>query len=134
MAISAMMRRSAGVEKYAGIRRRRMATIDGKVYGLPFTNIEMVSLLYRKDILRKSGIDPDKPPKDWEELYAILQKLTHPEMKIPGATIQHGQYGYALETPAFVFWSWLWAAGGDILVQDRVNPRTGKMISFRRRR
>ena len=37
----------------------------------------MVQMLwYRKDLFEKAGLDPDAPPKTWDELKAAAQKLT----------------------------------------------------------
>jgi len=37
----------------------------------------MVQMLwYRKDLFEKAGLDPDKPPKTWDELLSAAEKLT----------------------------------------------------------
>ena len=76
---------------------RRVATVNGKIYGIPNTQMGMACLLYRKDLLRKAGLPTDTPPRDFEQLYRWLQKLTQPELKIPGARIQRGRRGIAIE-------------------------------------
>jgi ABC-type glycerol-3-phosphate transport system substrate-binding protein len=41
---------------------------NGKVYGLPLA-CSAPLLYYNKDIFRKAGLDPDKPPATWNEVY-----------------------------------------------------------------
>lgn len=40
---------------------------EGKIYSIP-TRISGYRLLYNKDLFRKSGLDPDKPPKTLEDM------------------------------------------------------------------
>ncbi len=54
------------------------AVIDRKVYGVPFHN--STPLLYiNADHFRQAGLDPDKPPRTWAELYDAARKLTKRE-------------------------------------------------------
>ncbi len=46
---------------------------QGKVYGLPYLSAPR-ALLYRKDLLKKAGLD--RPPDTWEELAAAAQRMT----------------------------------------------------------
>jgi len=105
---------------------RRVATLDGKIYGIPNLTMGMAAIIYRKDLLRKAGVDPETPPKDWDELYQILQRLTHPQLEVPGARIRRGQMGIALEPQGWQFCAWVWAGGGEIVVQGKTHPRTGQ--------
>ena len=105
---------------------RRVATVGGKIYGIPNTNMGMAALLYRKDLFRKAGLAPDTPPRDFDELYRALQALTRPELKIPGARLQRGRRGIAIEPQGWQFCAWVWAAGGDLVMQGKTNPETGK--------
>jgi len=87
---------------------------DGKthVWSLPYTTYVM-TLVYRKDLFRQAGLDPDRPPKDWNELYQYAKKLTIPEK---------GQYGMNLiggPAAGWYFINFLWSAGGDAVRQDK---------------
>ena len=42
------------------------AVIDRKVYGVPFHNSTPL-LYYNVDHFKEAGLDPDKPPKTWQE-------------------------------------------------------------------
>lgn len=48
---------------------------QGKVYALPY-GTDARALYYNKDLFRKAGLDPTRPPKDWDELEAYTKKLT----------------------------------------------------------
>lgn len=47
---------------------------DGKLVSMPF-NSSTVVLYYNKDAFQKAGLDPNKPPKTWDELEADGKKL-----------------------------------------------------------
>jgi len=47
----------------------------GKSYVLPF-NVSVPLMYYNKDLFRAAGLDPDKPPRSWEELTAAARMLT----------------------------------------------------------
>lgn len=52
---------------------REMVTYDDKIYAYPW-NMEPGSIMfYRKDILKKAGVD--KVPASWDELYAACEKI-----------------------------------------------------------
>jgi multiple sugar transport system permease protein len=84
----------------------------GPVYCLPFEQV-VSSLYYRKDLFREAGLDPDRPPRTWDEFYATAKRLTNPEK---------GQYGFGFDAmPGMTAWWWtsfLFQAGGDVLTRD----------------
>jgi len=47
---------------------------EGKLISMPF-NSSTVVFYYNKDAFKKAGLDPEQPPKTWEELAAAGQKL-----------------------------------------------------------
>ena len=47
-------------------------TWDGKLWGIPY-RIETHGVIYNKDHFKEAGLDPDKPPKTWDELTAAAQ-------------------------------------------------------------
>lgn len=51
------------------------ACYDGKVYAVPF-NTDDRALYYNKKLFREAGLDPNKPPRTWDELLAYSKKLT----------------------------------------------------------
>jgi sn-glycerol 3-phosphate transport system substrate-binding protein len=50
------------------------STSDGKLVSMPF-NSSTVVFYYNKDEFKKAGLDPEKPPKTWEELAQDGAKL-----------------------------------------------------------
>lgn len=50
------------------------ATVDGKPYGIPYETDVRV-LYWNKQSFKEAGLDPEKPPKTWDELWAYADKL-----------------------------------------------------------
>ena len=83
---------------------------DGHVWAIPFQTYVM-ALAYRKDLFREAGLDPDRAPRNWDELYEYAEKLTIPEK---------GQYGmgiYAGPQASWWFIEFLWSAGGEVVTK-----------------
>jgi len=51
------------------------AVYQGKVFAIP-TGIDDRMLMYNRKVFRDAGLDPDKPPRTWEELRAMAKKIT----------------------------------------------------------
>ncbi len=49
--------------------------VDNKLYSMPF-NTSTPILYYNKTMFKDAGLDPDKPPKTFDEVAAAAQKLT----------------------------------------------------------
>lgn len=85
--------------------------VDGKVYCIPYQQWVM-ALYYRRDLFKEAGLDPDHPPRDWDEFYEYCQRLTNPA---------RGQYGFVFSANpqgTSYFWSnFLYQAGGDVAVK-----------------
>lgn len=50
-------------------------TYKGKIWGIP-NAVSTTLLYYNADMFKEVGLDPNKPPKTWDELVACAQKLT----------------------------------------------------------
>jgi ABC-type glycerol-3-phosphate transport system substrate-binding protein len=49
---------------------------DGKIYTFPrIVAKKGRELVYNKDVMKKAGLDPEKPPKTWEELYQMSKQV-----------------------------------------------------------
>lgn len=57
----------------------------GSLYGIPH-HVNVYAMVYNRDMFEKAGIDPNKPPKTWEEFLSYSKKLTNPPE----------QYGFGL--------------------------------------
>jgi len=79
---------------------------DGKkhLWAIPPDTLSMV-MMYRKDILRKAGVDPEKPPKTWDEFYNMCIKVCDPRKPM---------YAYTLQGSWFLSWM-LWSEGNKII-------------------
>lgn len=70
---------------------RKAHTIDGKVYGAPLY-VSPSLLFYNKDLFKKAGLDPEKPPKTYDEMLAMAEKLS-------ALTTEDGNKVYAFGQP-----------------------------------
>ncbi|MEN6583816.1 MAG: extracellular solute-binding protein [Armatimonadota bacterium] len=90
---------------------RKAITVDGHIYCVPWFQAAM-ALYYRKDLFRAAGLNPDRPPRTWDEFYTYAEKLTVPEKGQWGFFFPQTQGGYYLT-------DFIWQAGGDVLEQDK---------------
>jgi len=109
---------------------RTVATVDGKVYGLPQASVAYMGVVFRTDMVQAAGLDPENPPKTWSELTYWCQRLTDPGKQIPGSSYQRGQRGIVLLPYGFTWLPWVQSAGGSPVVQARKDPATGKEYIF----
>ncbi|MBN2461116.1 MAG: ABC transporter substrate-binding protein [Candidatus Cloacimonetes bacterium] len=92
-------------------------TINGKLWSFPFNKSVMV-LYYNKDILFQHDIDPDQPPRTWQDYLEYCRKLTVD--KDNDGIID--QYGATLKISAWKFENLLLQAGGEIMSEDNMTP------------
>lgn len=92
-------------------------TYDGGIYGLP-RGANTIALYYNADLYRAAGLDPDNPPKTWDELYEAAKALTDPENNVYGLAFSAN----ANEEGTFQFLPWLQMTGGDY---NNVNTEGG---------
>ncbi len=87
-----------------------IASKKGKIYGVPHEAYVM-TLAYRKDLFSKAGLDPQRPPQNWDEFAQYAVKLTDRPNK---------QYGFGILGMDFSSWHWenyVWQAGGEVTEQ-----------------
>jgi ABC-type glycerol-3-phosphate transport system substrate-binding protein len=102
-----------------------LATRDGRIFAVPFS-VSTTVLFYNEDAFRSAGLDPDDPPLTWEELIRYGKKLT-------ADTDGDGK----IDRYAAMFWlngiygiaPFLWANGGELFENGRVNLTSDAMIS-----
>jgi len=70
----------------------------GKVWGIPFQRSTIV-LYWNKELFREAGLDPDKPPQDWNEMLADARKLTRHD-----ASGNVTQWGVQIPSSGFPYW------------------------------
>ena len=82
--------------------------LDGKVWGIPFQRSTPV-LYYNKELFKAAGLDPEKPPKNWQELLDFAKQLTKPDGSQWGIEIPSDGYPY------WIFGSFFIQAGKNIV-------------------
>src|SRR3954452_18536037 len=92
---------------------RRLATYEGKTYALPFT-AEASVLYYNKDLFKKAGLDPAKPPANYAEILDAAKKIR---------ALGKDTYGFSFAGACggcniFELTPHIWASGGDVLSAD----------------
>ena len=116
------------------------ATVDGKTYAVPvifemreirntygrvvstFPEGEPLVLVYRKDMFADAGLDPNRPPQTWDELYEYAKILRGKNVLVKsgpmrGHTHPHVfGFGIAISRDAgFQFASLVWQNGGEMV-------------------
>ncbi|MGW5639862.1 ABC transporter substrate-binding protein [Streptomyces sp. NPDC003832] len=85
---------------------------DGGLYGLPNGQYSL-GLVYNRDLFRKAGLDPDKPPATWEEVRAAAKRI---------GALGDGTVGYADYSKnnqgGWHFTAWVYSLGGRIATQQ----------------
>ena len=75
--------------------------VDGKIYSIPFQRSTEI-LYYNKDMFKEAGLNPEKPPRTWEELADYAVKLTNGDHYGVGIALNSGSAqwtftGFALQ-------------------------------------
>ncbi len=82
---------------------------DGRLMSLPF-NKSIPVLYYNKDLFRRAGLDPERPPRTWEEFSAACRELTR-DLTGDG---KPNQWGFKFTDHATYFECLLVQNGGEI--------------------
>jgi len=98
---------------------REVATRNGHVYAVPTPGCAYYGLVYRKDLVRAAGLDPERPPRTWDEFAAWCEKVTCREKVVAGAAVRRGQRALGIENRPWGFLPWVGAAGGDVVRKVR---------------
>ncbi|PID26483.1 MAG: hypothetical protein CR982_10105 [Candidatus Cloacimonadota bacterium] len=88
-------------------------------WALPYETLVRV-LMWRKDLFLKVGLDPNKPPKDWDQLMEYAKRLSIPEDMTYGIALASGPQA------AYDWMTYLWSAGGDAVT---FNKETGEWLA-----
>jgi hypothetical protein len=93
-------------------------SIDKKLLGMPF-NSSTPLLYYNKKLFSEAGLDPNAPPKTWEEALTFGEKLTKKD-----AAGKVSQYGMAIPIDGWYFEQWMNAQ--NALLVDNENGRANR--------
>lgn len=66
--------------------------IEGNIWGIPFQRSTIVAY-YNKDKFKEAGLDPESPPKTWDEMVEAGKKLT-----------KDGTYGLMIPSTGYAYW------------------------------
>jgi sn-glycerol 3-phosphate transport system substrate-binding protein len=87
---------------------------EGKLYAMPI-NRSTPLLYYNKDLFQAAGLDPNQPPKTWQEVRDIAKQI---------AKTENGQttvYGFIPMSSWWYFESMVWSNGGELMSEDLNN-------------
>ena len=90
-----------------------VATYQGAIYGLPFSGDASV-LVWNKDLFKKAGLDPNQPPKTWNEVVTDAKRITALGDGIKGFYFSGSCGGCQI----FTFAPLIWASGGRLFTDD----------------
>ncbi len=87
-------------------------TFDGKQWGVP-TAFSTKALYWNKDLFKEAGLDPDTPPKTWQEMYDMAKTIKD----------KTGVAGYGLTAKSFdntmhQFLHWVYTNNGQVIDAD----------------
>ncbi len=72
--------------------------VDGTTWGIPFQRSTIV-MYYNKEAFREAGLDPEQPPKSWDELAEMGQKLVKKD-----ADGQVERWGAMIPSTGYPYW------------------------------
>lgn len=89
------------------------AIYKGKVYAIP-NGIDDRMLFYNREMFREVGLDPDKPPRTWDELLEYSKKLTK-----KNADGTFNRIGFIPNYGNSWLYLYSWQNGGEFMSPDR---------------
>ncbi len=114
------------VKNFGDIRQdvRDMVTKDGKVYGVPNVSYT-VGLVYNRAVFEKAGLDPNSPPKTWDELRTAAKKIAD----LGDGYVGYGEYAGG-NTGGWHFAQSIYSRGGEMVVDGKAafNSAEGKAV------
>ena len=97
----------------------KVASYDGKIYAVPH-KLDSSVLFWNKDLFKKAGLDPEKPPANFTEMLTDARKITALGNGVTGFTLAGSCGGCGVYT----LFPYAWAAGEPVLSDD------GKKVSI----
>ena len=105
------------------------AEYQGKVYAIPYGTDDR-ALYYNRALFREAGLDPDRPPRTWDELLQYALRLTR---KNPDGSFQ--RIGFIPNYGNSWLYLYSWQNGGEFMSPDGrrctlCNPRTAEALRY----
>lgn len=98
--------------------------VEGKLYSMPFNSSSSI-LYYNKEAFREVGLDPEKPPKTFDEVLDYAKKLTKKDAS--GQTVR---YGFGPSVYGWLFEQWLAVSGGYFADNGNGREKRATKIAF----
>lgn len=91
--------------------------VDGTTWGIPFQRSTIV-MYYNKDAFRDAGLNPEQPPRNWDELAEMGQKLVKTD-----ADGQVQRWGAMIPSTGYPYWMFgaLAKQNGEVLMNSAGN-------------
>lgn len=86
----------------------KVRTYKGHVWALAMPKAAYYGIIYRKDLVKEVGLDPEAPPRTWDEFKTWCVKLT-----------KSGRRAFAIENRPWGFLPWVQSAGGDVIDPEK---------------
>ena len=124
-----------GADAYApGVWQTTQVSGQDGVYAVPWFT-EARSIYYRKDLLKKAGVDPETAFTDWDSLKATLRKLRDSGAVDNEDTYAYGSPGKQAFDLVHHVMPFVWDAGGAELSEDATtstidSPEAQKGVEF----
>lgn len=77
---------------------------DGHVWALTTPGVQYYGIIYRKDLAKAAGLDPETPPSTWDGFHEWCRRLKG-----------EGVRPFAIENRPWGFLPWVQSAGGDVV-------------------
>ncbi len=90
-----------------------VASYQDKIYAVP-NKLDSSVFFYNKDLFKKAGLDPEKPPKDFNEILDYARKITALGNGITGFDLAGSCGGCGVYT----LFPYAWADGKEVLSSD----------------
>ena len=81
-----------------------VSTYEGRLYGVPLY-ADVSALFYNKDLFRKAGLDPEKPPTSLAEIREYADKITALGGDVKGYFLPGSCAGCNIFTVAPLMWA-----------------------------
>ncbi|MCI9148468.1 MAG: ABC transporter substrate-binding protein [Hungatella sp.] len=96
---------------------------DGSIYSIPFQRSTVI-MYYNKDHFKEAGLDPEKPPANWDELRDYAKKLT-----ITDGSGNISRYGVMIPTDdPFIFYGF--CRQNSASPDSQIMSQDGKTVYF----
>ncbi|HEV2782529.1 MAG TPA: sugar ABC transporter substrate-binding protein [Actinophytocola sp.] len=90
-----------------------VASYQDKIYAVPH-KLDSSVFFWNKDLFRQAGLDPEKPPKNFDEIYEYAKKITALGNGITGFDLAGNCGGCGVYT----LFPYAWADGREVLSAD----------------